>query len=469
MAGGVAFGLALAWRGDAFARRTPGFGHALIGVGLGVVYTTLYLGHIRLHVFSAGGALALLALASFGAIATGLRYRVQAIATGLRYRVQAIAAFGVIGAFLPQFTARWLGMQGFEGSSAFLLGYLTVTDLLVFALAARAGWSGLDLVTIVLSALTWLATCREPAWGWGIQAGLAGLFTVLGLAPLQRLVRAEGRVRPADLAVVAVSPLALLAASAPFLSWAPRGQVAMLLFALAGVMLAAALWVDSRRPERDLWVPLTAAATLFVTAGCERAVGPVFTALAWAVEGTVLILLGMRPRGGWLRAMGHLVLLAGAIGLLLRFNAGGWTSDRWPAFYGAAIRDVLCIVTLLVAAGVLARGREHQGSFEQDAPEAWTVVGHLLLAYWLSNQAGHLAAALTEAGGRFHALPPPAGIEVGERRGALATALSSVAWLAQAALLAWRGARGALPPRLCGAGLGLVALLALCVRADSGW
>jgi hypothetical protein len=455
---GVALGLALAWRGDRVARKTPPFGHALIGVGIGIVYLTLYLGYIRLHVLGPISALALLVVVSFGAIVAGLRYRVQ-----------AIAAFGVIGAFLPQFMARWLGMPGFEISPAFLLGYLSAIDLLVFALAARAGWSRLDLVAIVLSTLTWLTAFQTPAWGWGVQAGLAGLFTVLGVAPLPRLVRVEGRVRPIDLAVVAAAPLALMLASTPFLSWADRGQVSMMFFALAAIMLGAALWVDSRRPERDLWVPLTAAATLYLAAGLERAIGPVYTSLAWAAEGVVLLVLGLRARGGWLRAMGHVVLLISAVLLLARLDAGGWSRDQWPVFYGGALRDLACIVALLVAARLLARGQAQLSSFEDSAPDAWTLVGHVLLAYWLSNQANHMAAALTESGGLFHAPPPPVGIGVGARRAALAAGLGAVAWLVQATVLSWRGPRASVVRRLCSAGLGMLALFALCLRTDGGW
>lgn len=458
VAGGVAFGLALAWRGDRLARRTPRFGHALIGLGLGVVYLTLYLGYIRLHVLGAGGALALLALVSFGAIATGLRYRVQ-----------AIAAFGVIGAFLPQFMARWLGLPGYEIAPPFLLGYLATIDLLVFALAARAGWSGLDLAAILLSAATWLAAFGRPEWGWPVQAGLAALFTVLGLAPLPRLVRVEGRVRSLDLAVVAVAPLAMLAASAPFLSWADRGQVAMLLFTLALVMLCAALWVDAHRPERDLWVPLTAAAALFVTAALERAIGPTYTALAWMAEGVVLLLLGLRARGGWLRAMGHLVLAAGTFALLERLNRAAWASGAWWFSSGSVLRDLACIVALLTAAGRLRQGRAHLVGAERHMAGLWTVVGHALLAWWFSNEARHLTDVLTEPGGRFQPLSPPVGISLGARRDALATGFSAVAWLAQATVLAWRGTRGTFTLRVCAAALGLLALLTLAIRPDRAW
>lgn len=460
VASGVALGLALAWRGDRVARRTPRFGHALIGTGLGVVYLTLYLGFTRLHVFGPGVALALLVLVSFGAIAAGLRYRVQ-----------AIAAFGVIGAFLPQFLARWLDMPGFDVSPLFLLGFLAAIDLLVFALAARAGWSALDLLAILLSALTWMAAFPRPDWGWGVQLGLAGLFTVLELAPLPRLVRVEGRLRPIDLGVVAAAPLALLGASAPFLAWADRVPVSLLLFGLGAILFGAAAWVDSRRPERDVWVPLTAAATLFVTFGLERALGPVYTSLAWAVEGLVLLVLGLRERGGWLRAMGHAILLFAALVLLADALTGtvGGRGARAGFLGAAALRELGCIAVLLVAGAALGRSRARLAAPERPAPEFWTVAGQVLLAFWLGDQAHRLAADLVTPGGLFAAPPPPVGVGVGARRTALAWSVASAAWLVQALSLGWRGPRAPGVLRLAGAALGFVALLAVLLRGDGGW
>ncbi len=457
---GVLFGLALSWRGDRVARRTPRFGHALIGVGLGVVYLTLYLGFVRLHVLNAAAALALLVLVS-----------VVAIGAGLRYRVQAIAVFGVLGAFLPQFMARWLGMPGFDVTPPLLLGYVAAIDLVVFALAARAGWSSLDLLAVLLTALTWRIVFDGPHWGWGTQVALSALFTVLGLAPLPRLVRVEGRLRPIDLGVVAAAPLAMLAASAPFLSWASRVPVAMLLFALGAILLGAALWVDSRRPERDLWVPLTAAATLFVTAGLERALGPVYTALAWLVEGLVLLLLGLRPRGGWLRAMGHGVLLLGALNLL----AGGVGSllragsTRAPFLDGDAVRALLGVAVLIAAGVALGRARTRLAPVERWAPELWALGGHALLAGWFVVEAHRFAADLASPGGRFHAAPPPVGASLSARRGALGWSLAALAWLAQAAVLAWRGAGTPALRRVASAALGLFALLTFAAIGDGGW
>jgi len=290
---GVAGGVALAWRGDRMARHLPPLGHTFIGIGLGVVYLSLYLGHFTLRVLPSWLAFGLLTLVSFASIATGIRYGAQ-----------AVAALGVVGAFVPQLVAAWIPLKGFSMTPAGLIAYLAVVNLVVFGLAIRPGWSGLNLAALLLGAFTWTASFTGPTWGWGTEIALAALFALLGLGPVPRLGRTAGTIRPMDLAVVAVAPLCLIAASWPMLAYSDRTAVAILLFLLAALYLLAALWVDARRPEQDLWRPLSGAATLFLTAALQRAVGSDNTPMAWCVEGAVLVTLGLSARGGWLRLCG---------------------------------------------------------------------------------------------------------------------------------------------------------------------
>src|SRR5262249_42930676 len=144
------------------------------------------------------------------------------IATGIRYKTQAISALGVVGAFLPPLAAAWLPLRGFPMTPPELVAYLAAVNLVVFGLAARPGWSALNLAALGLSAITWIATFTQPTWGWGVQVALAGLFAFLGLAPVPRLSRVDGAVRPQDLAIIALAPLCLVACSWPMLAFRDR-------------------------------------------------------------------------------------------------------------------------------------------------------------------------------------------------------------------------------------------------------
>ncbi|MGH7730908.1 MAG: DUF2339 domain-containing protein, partial [Candidatus Eiseniibacteriota bacterium] len=460
VAAGVALGAALAWRGDRMARSLPLLGHALIGVGLGTVYLSLYLGHFTLGALPSSVAFVSLPLVSIGSVAVGLRYRVQTIAT-----------LGVLGAFVPQLLAAWVPLRGFSMSSPAMLGYLAVVDAVVFLLAARAGWSGLCLAALVMSAVTWTAQFARAPWGWDVQAGLSLLFVALGLSPLPRLVRNEGMVRGIDLAVIAVAPFCLIAASWPLLAAASRNASAILLALLAIPYLVAALWADARRTERDLWRPLTGAVVVFLTAALERALGREHTPMAWCVEGTLLVWLGMRERGVWLRLCGYAVSALGALWTLgTVFWPWDWDRQLVPAFYPAGIRSLVAVLAVLAGGWLLGRGRRHLTVEERPMPEFWTGLGNFLLLTWTGREAFHLAIALEGEGGRWAS---KAAFETaGQRAGALAAALMGVAWLTQSLVLVTRGwSSGQGFPRACGYAAGILGALAMLAGQNmaDGW
>ena len=457
VAAGVALGFALAWRGDRMARTLPLFGHALIGVGLGTIYLSLYLGHFTLHALPASAAFVSLPLVSIGSVAVGLRYRVQTIAT-----------LGVIGAFVPQLLAAWIPLKGFSMSPPGLLGYLAAVNAVVFLLAARAGWSGLDLAALFLSAVTWMAQFTHAPWGWGVQAGLSALFVALGLSPLPRLLQREGSVRGIDLAVIAVAPFFLVAASWPLLASAPRASSAAFLVSLAITYLLAALWADARRSERDLWRPLTGAAVVFLTAALERALGREHTPMAWCVEGTLLLWLGLRERGTWLRVCGYAVSLIGALWTLARaFWPGDWDPQLLPAFHPAGVRSLVATLAVLGAGWLLGRGRRHLTADERHLPELWSGLGNLLLLAWTGREAYHLAVALEGEGGRWAQAGAP-----DQRLPMLVASLMGLVWLAHSLILIGVGrrpGRGFL--RACGHAAGALGALVLFAghSLPDGW
>jgi uncharacterized membrane protein len=429
VATGILLGLVSILWGDRLARSLPRLGHTFIGVGIGAVYLSLYLGHFTLQLLSRPVALVLLLLTSLGAFAAGLRYRVA-----------GIAAFGVVGAFIPQLFSSWFSIRGFTLEPMALLGYLAIVDVLVFALAARAGWSGLDLAALLLTTLTWLTATSPGTGSWPLAIGLGVLYTALGFAPLPPLVRAEGRVRPLDLAVVACAPLALALTTWPWLSGAPRALAAGYLFALAALQLAAAAWVDARRPERDLWRPLTGAAVVFLTLGAQRLAGETYLALVWAFEGVLLVLLGLAPRSGWLRLCGHVVTglaFLEALGTLGRRLAFAPDADALPFLHADALRGLGFIALLLAGAFALARARDRLAPLERWAPEAWTLAGNLLLLPWTWARCDELARVLQRLA--LEAATRPIGTWDLPSRGALFVALLGAAWFAHALVLVWRG------------------------------
>jgi uncharacterized membrane protein len=380
VAAGVALGVVLAWRGDRIAQTLRPWGHALLGVGLGVVYITIYLGHFRMGVLPEWVTFVLLALLSFLTVDIGLR-REQAV----------IASLGVVGAFVPLLMAP-VPNSGFHLSSRDLIGYFAVVNAIVFALTAARGWSGLLLMALGLTTITWIIHTAGTTWGFPIQLGLSALYVAFGMAPVIRLVQTPIRVRGVDLAVVASAPMLLLVGSVSYFAATKGVTTGGLLAALGLVNLIVAVWVDSRRSERDLWRPLTAAATVFIAAALERLLANEYVSLAWCVEGAVLVWLGLAPRSGWIRGLGYgLSLLAALRILAVSATYDPVAGGGFGIINGTALRDLLCIVALLVVSDRIGRRRESLSDYEHSVPGIWVAAINALLMWWSYWEAPHIA------------------------------------------------------------------------------
>jgi uncharacterized membrane protein len=430
---GVALGIVVSWRGSVIGRSLAALGNAFIGVGLGVIYITLYLGHFRMHVFP--GWLAFLLLAAVSLVT---------VAIGLRRREPIIATLGVVAAYLPQLLSVWIPLQGFRLPSPVLLGYFAVVNLLVFWLAATVGWSGLVLLSLLLTTGTWSANAGAT-WSLGIQLGLSALFTALGLAPVARLARSPHPVRTADLAVVAAAPILLLASSWPFLASPDRVRSALLLAGLAAVYALISFWVDARRPARDLWRPLTAAGAVFLAAAIERGLLPSYLALAWCAEGAALVWLGVGPGRGWLRLLGYGVLAIAAMRLAFVLITAG-TPVIPTLLSGTALRDLLCLIVFFLVCDVVGRRKDLLASRERHVPGIGAFVSNALLMIWIAREAGQL----------WHFFPGDTA------RVVIAVTLTAAAWMLQAVILFWLALRRDAPPlRHVGYAVAAAATLAL--------
>jgi uncharacterized membrane protein len=425
VAAGVMLGFALVWRGDRVARHLPRFGHALIGLGLGAAYVSLYLGRFTLNVLDENAGFVLLTTL---ALAT--------VALGLHYGAQSVGALGVIGAFVPPLIAAWAPLRGFSMAPGGMLLYLGFVNAVVLALGMRAGWHALPLSSLVLTAVTWSTSFTDKHWSWPVQIGLSAIYLLVGLAPLVQFGRTSERVPPLALLVAASAPVLFLFTAWPFLAEAHRSLAAMQLFALAAIYLGGAAWSDTTRPERDLWRPLTGAATVYVTAGLQRLVGAEWTPLAWCTEAALLMVLGLDPRSGWLRLCGYVVGALGGIGVLIGLVE---THPRdfalVPVFHVESLRLLASLAVLALAAWHLARRRERLSNLDRSMPEVITACVNVLLIVWSVREADHAANALA-APAQVHTLA--AGLSSGAWA-LQAAALFTLGWARQSPFLRWAG------------------------------
>lgn len=415
---GVLLGAALAWRGDRLARTLAPIGHTLIGVGLGVIYISIHVGWVSLHVMSAPVAMALLATVAL-----------VSVWAGLHYRSQPISALGVLGAFVPPVVASTLHILAFALTPTMLFGYMVIVDLVLMVLAARMGWSLLDLLAITLTTLTWLMTNASGTHDWGLQVGLAALYAVAGLAPVVRLARTPEPASPAELGVIAAAPVLFAIASWPFIERVGPVPSAVLLLSLAAIQAAAAWWIDTRRESDDAWRPLTAAAAVFVGLALARWAGEAGVSLAWLAEGAALVWLGAGRRGAWLRACGAAVsLVGGCAHLILLAEPHATSAGTLPFVNPRSLRVLGGITLLLVTAAMLAREDRFRTEWRRLLGRTWVVAAMLMLLVHLSIEAELLARRLGHASDT-------------RSMGMLQAFLTSALWTLQAAALmvfGWR-------------------------------
>jgi hypothetical protein len=312
----------------------------------------------------------------------------------------------------------------------------------------------LDLAALILTTFLWIIPHRSPLWGWGVQAGLSALFAGLGLAAVPRLARSDRRVPATALAVLALAPLGYLGASWPFLTYITPLASGLLLLAMALVWMIAALWVEPRRDDEDLWRPLVAGAVLFLTAALERVLGTEQTSMAWCLEALALVWLGLRGRA-WLRGCGYVVGVLGAIWLLVRLGTDqGWRNNQLPVFNPDGLRNLVSLAALIAIAGLLGRAHRRADSAGDLVGKLWTAGANLLTMLWSAAEASHVARALHDTGGRWARPPSLVGLSPRQETVMLTSVLMSLAWLVQATILLTLGWRGA-DPFLRWLGLGL--------------
>lgn len=451
---GVAMGGLFFWRGHHVAKSLPMLGHAFVGIGLGIAYLALYLGHFALGVLAPLPAFGLMAAVS-----------VAGILAGMHYRVQAIAGLATLGAFVPQVASILAHVPGFAQDPGTLLLYLLVVDGIVLALARRSGWSSLAFFALFATVLTWSTSLAGRTWGWPVQAGLTVLTLGFGLAALPRLARARTQPAAAELAVVTLAPYAFVICSWKFLVATPAPEVAILLAVLAILYGVLSLRLMDAGAHPLLHRATLTPAVGFLAAALERALGTTLTPMVWAVAGVALVAVGAGPGpgAGWLRGLGSVLTALGVLGTMGHLVLGR-SANEPPLFSflpfrvmtAATLRQLVVVAALFVGSRAQRRAAERTN---EDVADLWHVAGTLALAAWIARLAADLGMVLV----------PPLSVPyvngpLAYPRPALswppALVLVAAAWLVQAAILLLRS-RPARPPRFAAHFVALLSLFAL--------
>jgi uncharacterized membrane protein len=205
-----------------------------------------------------------------------------------------------------------LAVLGWHGAAP--LVYLIAVTLVTVAAAARVqstAWRVVCWGAVVPPLLAWLSSHGTSHWLFANLVAACGIFAMHALAQLDVVFRHERKLGRLDAVLFHLNGYALVAAlylalENVALSWAPTA-------ALAVAALHAGLAWTFRPVDRTAALHALAVALGAVTIACAlRLDGPWLT-VALAVEGGLVIWLGLQLDEGWFRIGGAGVLMAGVL------------------------------------------------------------------------------------------------------------------------------------------------------------
>lgn len=367
---GLVSGVVLLGLGKFTRRRYAIYGEIVTGLGLGVLYLSLYSAFNFYDLMSQTVAFAgMIVVTTVG------------VWLSVRYDSLSLASFAAIGGFLTPV----LLSTGTNNPHA-LFGYLILLNLGILAVTSWKRWRGLTFGSFIGTAilyLTWYFN-YESATSTVVTEGYATLFFVIFLAiPLIQYVILGSPKDQDDIALLTLNPIFYFAIS--YMTLMPRWDDWMGLFTVGLALLYLSLaYILSRREQH----PQTFS-QIFMGVGFVLLILAVpiqfnkgWVTIGWAAEGLALTYLGYRLSSVKLRILALAVFAFSFLRLILididlPTNAIPWLNVRAFAF--------LVTAPLFVLAGVihwLRRGDRTAG--EPDGFSIMLVGTYFLIVIGLS-------------------------------------------------------------------------------------
>ena len=331
----------------------PGFGLALQGGGVAILYLTLF-GAAKLYdTIPVGPAFGLMILVC----ALGC-------ALALLQRSQAMAATAFAGGFAVP-----LLLSDGSGNVAALFAYYTILNLAILFIAWRQSWRVLNLIGFfatfgVMS--VWEAASYHPADFVAAQAFLIVSVLIYVACAVLYTRATPGRLgNVVDTTLLFGPALAGFGLEVGLVHDRPFGSAFAALGFAALYLGVAAFTTRYRRDSlRVMNETMLAIGIGFVTLAVPLALGARWTSAAWALEGAGAFWVGMRQARWMPRLFG---LLLQCIAALVYLGGLGPNVAAWPLANAAFVGAVLIALAALATAWWLRTALPHSGSRLADA------------------------------------------------------------------------------------------------------
>jgi len=321
---------ALVW-GWRLRERRPSYSLLIQGGAVAVLYVTVFAA-AELYGF-VPELLAFALLVALIALATAL---------ALLQNSPSLAAAAAVGGYLVPLLL--FGRNG--GDPLPFFAYYTLLNAGVVALALLRGWRGALMIGFAFSTgagLVWGVSEYRAGYFWCCELVLLLYFVMFSLAGALGSWRSRsGRVHPADLFLLFAVPAVSFAMQFFMVRQYAFGP-ALSALALAAYFVYLARWLW-RHQDRTLSEVSLALATGLLTLAIPLAVDIKVAILAWAVEGAVLVWLGLRQQRKWL-LVGGLAL----VGLVnLAFLREGFAIFWWSEEGGLLVWFSMMFLALVL-------------------------------------------------------------------------------------------------------------------------
>ncbi len=280
---GIAIGVAFLIAGERMRARYPVYAHGLSGGGVLILYISIYAAK-EYELLSQ--PVAFVSMAAVTVIAAFL---------AARYDALPIAILGLVGGFLTPVL-----LSTGENNEVALFGYVTLLDAGVLALAYSKQWRSLNYLSFagtVLISAGWLLAWYSAAALWLTIFFLTLFFAIFALvAVLYNVVNRRPTVWP-DLILVFLNAILYFGASYGLLEEAYEPYLGLFAILVAAFYLALGLFAYNRdREDRLLVFTFLGLAILFLVLAVPIQLRQHWVTMVWAIEGAVLVWVGMRAR-----------------------------------------------------------------------------------------------------------------------------------------------------------------------------